>query len=77
MDLFIKLLNFLTAFLQRPLLQHPRRFSIVEQVGMGSCAGEFQGVAVDPVEQEPIRFDVQIPVALPIAFKGMIVVTGG
>lgn len=33
-------------------------FSIVEQVGMGSGAGEFQAFVLDAVEQEPVWFDV-------------------
>jgi hypothetical protein len=45
---------------------------IVEQVGMGAGAHEVQLVPDDPVDQEPVRLDVGVVIALPVAPQRMV-----
>jgi hypothetical protein len=45
---------------------------VVSQVGMTASAGKDKVVAVDLVEKQPIRFDVQIAPAAPIARQCMV-----
>ncbi len=43
-----------------------------EQVRVAPGAGELHLVAFDPVEQKPVRFDMQVAEAVPVAPKGMV-----
>ena len=51
--------------------------SEIEEVGVGSGAGEVQFVAGDAIEEEPIGFDMKVAVALPIAAQGVVAVGWG
>ena len=37
-------------------------------------AGQINFIPSDPVNQEPIRFDVRVPIALPVTFQRVIFV---
>lgn len=46
--------------------------SLVKQVRMPAGTLEAHCIAIDAIDQQPVRFDVQIPEALPVAFQGVI-----
>ena len=50
---------------------------IFKQVSMAACAFKAHAITVETIEQKPIRLDVQIPAAPPIAFQGMVQVMRG
>jgi hypothetical protein len=45
----------------------PTSVSSIEQIGMGSGADQKHFVIADLIEQEPIRLDVTLPNAAPLA----------
>src|SRR5271170_5424327 len=49
---------------------------LVEQVGVRASSGELQFLALDAVEQQPIRLDVQVAEAAPVTLERVIAVAG-
>jgi hypothetical protein len=63
---------------QRPRLAaefaFAERRSFVEQVGMGARAHEVQLVTGDAIDRQPVRLDVGVTIALPVALQRMVLV---
>jgi hypothetical protein len=58
-----------------PLSLEPVKWpSVIEQVGMGAGAHEVQLVTGEAVDQQPVRLDVGVAVALSVASKRMVLV---
>jgi hypothetical protein len=53
----------------------PEALANLEQVRVCSRADQVQVVAVDFVEQEPIRFDVAVPMMFPVSAKRVVLVS--
>ena len=49
---------------------------LVEQVGVRAGSGELQLLALDAVEQQPIRLDVEVAEAVPITLERVIAIAG-
>jgi hypothetical protein len=44
--------------------------SLVEQIGMGAGADQVKLIGDDPIDQQPVRLDVGVAIALPVPFNG-------
>ena len=45
--------------------------STCEEIGVGACADEDQFAGLELVNEEPVRFHVAVPVAVPFTAQGM------